>query len=480
MASDSRSTMSCASRAAASASRWRPTRIARVQAARDVVERAVARSTATASTASRRASACASACSVALRRDGRLQPPPAARSPHGERARTRRARSCGRPWCGSPTASRRAPRACAPSCSARVVDALNAGRDAARAAARIGRPERSRPARRSRLRHLRRHAPGRQGRHLADQQQLLRHGPRGARAGRRRAPAGGAARSAAALDWEAFAANTSPLHPAVSRARPYPGIVRRSARMRELLAGSYLWEPGAARNLQDPLTFRNAAGILGAVDDGLGFACSQLAIELNAAHENPLVAVGDDELIISVAELRGPAARRGARLRAHRARAGDLERAGALGQAAPGAAHRARHGTAGGRGREQRVRALGARLGQPGAHGRGPLAGAPASRPRPARRCSPRASRTGSRWRRSAPAASASRWPSSEELLALGLVVAAQAVDVRGASPLGSGTARAHAQVRERYAFVAAGDSIGPDRADVVELVRSGALGAGG
>ena len=60
--------------------------------------------------------------------------------------------------------------------------------------------------------------------------------------------------------------------------------------MRELLAGSYLWDPGAARNLQDPLTFRNAAGILGAVDDGLGFACAQLAIELNAAHENPLVA----------------------------------------------------------------------------------------------------------------------------------------------------------------------------------------------
>ena len=42
------------------------------------------------------------------------------------------------------------------------------------------------------------------------------------------------------------------------------------------------------------------------------------------------------------------------------------------------------------------------------------------------------------------------------------------------------GTARAHAQVRERYAFVAAGESIGPDRGGVVELVRSGALGAEG
>ena len=43
-----------------------------------------------------------------------------------------------------------------------------------------------------------------------------------------------------------------------------------------------------------------------------------------------------------------------------------------------------------------------------------------------------------------------------------------------------SGTARAHEQVRERYAFVAAGESIGPDRGDVVELVRSGALGVDG
>ena len=50
------------------------------------------------------------------RRDGRLQPPAAARPPHGDRARTPRATSCARPWCGSRTASRRAPRACGPSC----------------------------------------------------------------------------------------------------------------------------------------------------------------------------------------------------------------------------------------------------------------------------------------------------------------------------------------------------------------------------
>jgi hypothetical protein len=34
--------------------------------------------------------------------------------------------------------------------------------------------------------------------------------------------------------------------------------------------------------------------------------------------------------------------------------------------------------------------------------------------------------------------------------------------------------------VRERYAFVAAGESIGPDRGELVELLRSGALGVDG
>ena len=181
----------------------------------------------------------------------------------------------------------------------------------------------------------------------------------------------------AALDWEAFAANTSPLHPAVAAARPYPGIVRRSVLMRELLDGSYLWEPGAARNLQDPLTFRNAAGILGAVDDGLGFACRQLAIELNAAHENPLVAVGDD-IIISVPNYEAlplAAALDFARIALVPAISSAQERSV---EAAAGPAHRPRDGPPGGRGREQRVRAVRARPRPPVAHGRGPLAVAPA------------------------------------------------------------------------------------------------------
>jgi histidine ammonia-lyase len=105
---------------------------------------------------------------------------------------------------------------------------------------------------------------------------------------------------AAALDLEAFAANLTPLHQAVAEARPYPGLVDELARMRSALAGSRLWQPGAARNLQDPLSFRGAAAILGAARDALRFVEAQLAVELNASQENPLTVPAEDR-IISVA-----------------------------------------------------------------------------------------------------------------------------------------------------------------------------------
>jgi histidine ammonia-lyase len=105
---------------------------------------------------------------------------------------------------------------------------------------------------------------------------------------------------AAALDLEAFGANLTPLHEAVAAARPYPGLVEELGRMRSALEGSRLWQPGAARNLQDPLSFRGAAAILGAARDALRFVEEQLAVELNASQENPLALLAEDR-IISVA-----------------------------------------------------------------------------------------------------------------------------------------------------------------------------------
>jgi len=102
---------------------------------------------------------------------------------------------------------------------------------------------------------------------------------------------------AGALDLEAFAANLTPLDPAAARERPYKGLATALARLRELLAGSALFERGVSRNLQDPLTFRCLPQVHGAALDALAFGRSQLEIELNAAQANPLVDVASRRIL---------------------------------------------------------------------------------------------------------------------------------------------------------------------------------------
>ena len=102
---------------------------------------------------------------------------------------------------------------------------------------------------------------------------------------------------AAALDLEAFAANLSILHPDVPATRPYPGLRAAVERLTALLEGSELWEPRAGRNLQDPLSFRGIPQVLGSLHDALDFAERQLAIELNASSWNPLVLTSERRLV---------------------------------------------------------------------------------------------------------------------------------------------------------------------------------------
>jgi histidine ammonia-lyase len=112
----------------------------------------------------------------------------------------------------------------------------------------------------------------------------------------------GEADVAAALDLEAFAANLSILHPVVAEVRPYPGNVATIRRLRGLLAGSSLHERGNARNLQDPLTFRSVAQILGAARDALGYVRNTIETELNSAQGNPAVVLAERR-IVSVGNL---------------------------------------------------------------------------------------------------------------------------------------------------------------------------------
>jgi histidine ammonia-lyase len=107
-----------------------------------------------------------------------------------------------------------------------------------------------------------------------------------------------AADVAGALALEGFGANLSPLHPAIERARPDPVLARTYARLRGLLEGSYLWAEDAARNLQDPLTIRSTGPIQAAARTALEHALAQLELELRCAQVNPVVAV-EEGLILS-------------------------------------------------------------------------------------------------------------------------------------------------------------------------------------
>jgi histidine ammonia-lyase len=66
-----------------------------------------------------------------------------------------------------------------------------------------------------------------------------------------------------------------------------------------------------------------------------------------------------------------------------------------------------------------------------------------------------------------------------EGVIAIELLVAAQAADLRGIRPLGKGTGAAHALLRERVPFSAEGERPPADLTPLRELIRSGALGAG-
>ena len=105
------------------------------------------------------------------------------------------------------------------------------------------------------------------------------------------------AQIAAALSMEGFRANLSPLDPRIVAARPAPGQEWAAAGLRALLAGGSLTSPGSARRLQDPLSFRCASQIHGSLRVALDLLAAAVEPELGGAADNPLVLVEDQEIL---------------------------------------------------------------------------------------------------------------------------------------------------------------------------------------
>jgi histidine ammonia-lyase len=274
----------------------------------------------------------------------------------------------------------------------------------------------------------------------------------------------------AALSMEGFAANPSVLHPDVAVARPYRGLGDTIARLRQLLDGSYIWQPDAARQLQDPLSFRSIPQVLGAARDAFEFAEGQLQIELNSSGDNPML-VPLEERFISVGNFDITPV----------ATAIDFARI-ALGQVLTAACervqkHLAQHfsgiatglravdspddalalvgGGAAALAAEARLLAGPVSLDVPTSTIAGGIEDHMTMAPLGARRLAEMVS-LGSR------------------LAAVELVVAAQAVDLRGVGPLGRGTVTAHAHTRKLISFVGPGQAASNDLDALAEWVGAG------
>lgn len=280
---------------------------------------------------------------------------------------------------------------------------------------------------------------------------------------------------AGALDLEGFAANLSLVDPAIADARPYPSLTATISRLRALLDGSALWGE-RPRNLQDPLTFRTLPHVLAAARDALDYARGVLVVELNAHQGNPVVSPeagrvvpGGNFDIVPLA-----AALDFARIALAPALTSAAERALKLLQASltglpEGLAARAHLA-------EPALSELGAAIQGIAAEAR--LLAQPVSF-----ELASTTQHEGIEDRTTMAPLAARRLAEMVDLgarvAAIELVIAAQAIDLRGRPDLGAGTSGAYARVRERAPFTAAGEAVPPDLEPVADLVRSGEIAYG-
>jgi len=138
---------------------------------------------------------------------------------------------------------------------------------------------------------------------------------------------------AGALTLDALKGTDVAFDPRIHAARPHPGQAASARNLRKLLAGSPLRESHRdCGKVQDAYTLRCMPQVHGAVRDALEFVTRTLAVELNAATDNPMVfadtgellsggnfhgepvALGADVLAIGLAELGAISERRTERL----------------------------------------------------------------------------------------------------------------------------------------------------------------------
>lgn len=92
-----------------------------------------------------------------------------------------------------------------------------------------------------------------------------------------------------ALSLEGFDGNVTPLDEKVNEIRKMPGQIHCASNVRKYLEGSYLNKKEITKSVQDPLSFRDACAVHGAVLDSLDHVWKYLTIQLNTSDDNPCV-----------------------------------------------------------------------------------------------------------------------------------------------------------------------------------------------
>lgn len=275
---------------------------------------------------------------------------------------------------------------------------------------------------------------------------------------------------AAALSLEGLGGHASALDRHIDTARRFSGQMTSAQQMRMLLDGSSLWSSRPAFGVQDPISFRSASQVNGAVLDVLEQVRGTLETELNSTGDNPMVLVDSEQIIsdgnfhpaalsialdtlgIALAQLTSMSANRIVRLMD------------------PGFTHLATYLTAHpalnvGLGVLQKTAtALNAevRLGaNPASLDYVPVAGAIEDHATMAVEGAAKAARAVS---------------AAFELFAIELLVAAQAVDLREGITLGAGTAAAYERIRERAPRMTDDRLLSHDIAAVGSVLRDGSL----
>jgi histidine ammonia-lyase len=103
-----------------------------------------------------------------------------------------------------------------------------------------------------------------------------------------------AAELAAAMSIEALRGASRAFRAGVHAVRPYPGAVATAGNLRALFDGSDLID-SMPEKLQDAYSLRCTPQVLGACRDALQYSGSQIAIELNAVTDNPLILLDEPD-----------------------------------------------------------------------------------------------------------------------------------------------------------------------------------------